>query len=98
MCKIFDAAGNPAPNVNWGNTDLTGVDSSLYPNVDFDAMATRSGYTGPQYVRMADDRLGDVATGRIVPAKIPPQNVGHPMFRDRTQAQDAASIVSGKGY
>ncbi len=63
---VTDVNGSPAPNANWGNTDLSGIDMRNYPNIDTTETATRAGYVGPRYVRIDGDKIGDVSTGRMV--------------------------------
>lgn len=63
---VTDRDGNPAPDVNWGETDLSGINLANYPGVDPTERITVSGFTGPRYVKTADNRLADLSLGKIV--------------------------------
>ncbi len=71
-CSVVDKNGEPAPHVNWGDTDLSGIDMGRYPHVDVSDRATVSCHTGPRYVQDGRGGIGDVQTGRTVSPQAPP--------------------------
>ncbi len=66
---VTDRDGNPAPHANWGNTDLSGINLKKFHDIDVSETVTRSGFTGPRYVRLGEDSIGDVKTGGFVPRR-----------------------------
>lgn len=71
-CLVVNQDGQPVPNANWGDTDLSGINMRRYPHVDVSDRATVSGYTGPRYVQDGLGGIGDVQTGRTVSPQAPP--------------------------
>ena len=66
---VTDANGQPAPDVAWGDSDLSSIDLTKYEPRDWNAVTTRNGFTGPRYVRHGADGIGDVETCKPVMPK-----------------------------